>query len=231
VRRSRITLRCLTEDFAQPLPAADEELSLDHPLVEAFKNAAQAAPLGLKRIVSIAKPPVFRIKHGRYRGASWVDEDAAIFWLLAFEERKEGSRADAYEHFLRLYRDGRLLPTDDDRARDRLETATRFLRAIREQVPRLLAQGREHQFADVEMNLGGTITTRLHVRVLDELEEIWVAVALRDADGIVVSPRIRDVIVVTLEQVAGRGTWDVTASSPEGDLDWFEVARYGLVAL
>ena len=34
---------------------------------------------GQKRILSIDNPLVFRVSHGRWRGASWVDEDHKLF--------------------------------------------------------------------------------------------------------------------------------------------------------
>jgi hypothetical protein len=85
------------------------------------------APQAQKRILAIDHPLVYRLRHGRWRGATWLEEDAATFWLLAGAQRAAGSRDDAYEVFVALHEAGQLLPTDDDRLRDVFERDARVL--------------------------------------------------------------------------------------------------------
>ncbi len=59
-------------------------------------------------------PLVYRLRHGRWRDATWLEADAARFWLCAAAQREEGSGEDAYELFAALHRAGRLLPDEDD---------------------------------------------------------------------------------------------------------------------
>jgi len=95
--------------------------NLEHPLVAEARRLAPAAPRGQRRILSIEHPLVYRLRHGRWRDATWLEAEAARFWLCAGAQREEGSGEDAYEIFAALHRAGRLLPDDDDRLRDELE--------------------------------------------------------------------------------------------------------------
>ncbi len=97
------------------------------------RRGAPSAPQGQKRILAIDHPLVYRLRHGRWRGATWLEEDAARFWLLARAQRAAGSREDANEVFVALHMAGRLFPTDDDRLRDAFERDARVLSAARAQ--------------------------------------------------------------------------------------------------
>jgi hypothetical protein len=61
------------------------------------RRLAPNAPRGQKRILSIKRPLVYRVRHGRWRGATWLEANAARFWLCAGAQREEGSGEDAYE--------------------------------------------------------------------------------------------------------------------------------------
>jgi len=226
-RVARITLRCYQEDLGGSLPPITVEMTLDHPLVRELERLAPTAPKGLKRILAIKHPPVFRLRHGRHRAAAWVDEERRICWLLAVDEREERSRVDAYARFERLHLEGRLLPSDDDLARYRLESAARILHEIRRQVPQQLRQARACVGIPVRAEVAG-VPVRMLVRRAGELEEIWLAVSLVDGEGRGVPERLRDMVFAVTEQEAGAGLWDSAGEWPEGALEWFEVARYGL---
>jgi hypothetical protein len=137
-RRTRVTLRCLREDLKLELPPVEVDLGeLDHPLMAEARRLAPAAPRGQKRILSIKHPLVYRLRHGRWRGATWLETDAARFWLCAGAYREQGSGEDAYEVFEELHRAGRLLPDDDDRLRDVLERKARIIDAAVDSIPSL----------------------------------------------------------------------------------------------
>ena len=72
---------------------------------------------------------MYRVRHGRWRGATWLESDPARFWLCAGAQREEGSGEDAYEQFAALHRAQRLLPDADDRLRDALERNARIIDA------------------------------------------------------------------------------------------------------
>jgi hypothetical protein len=140
-RRTRPTIRCLRDDLGVELPTLDVDLgSIEHPIMDEARRLAPAAPAGQKRILAIDHPLVYRLRHGRWRAATWLEEDAARFWLLAAAQREAGSRDDAYEVFVALHAAGALLPGDDDRLRDALERNARVLAATRAEVPRALSE-------------------------------------------------------------------------------------------
>lgn len=68
MKTPRITLRCYTEDLGFALPSLDQELRADHLIAKELKSRAPTAPAGLKRILSIPAPLVYRLQRGRLRG-------------------------------------------------------------------------------------------------------------------------------------------------------------------
>jgi hypothetical protein len=114
-RRARPTIRCLRDDLGVELPTVDVDLgSAEHPLMEEARRAASAALRGQKRILAIDHPLVYRLRDGRWRGATWLEDEAERFWLLAGAQRAAGSYSDAYEVFVTLHDAGQLLPSGDD---------------------------------------------------------------------------------------------------------------------
>jgi hypothetical protein len=135
----RVTLRCLRDDLQIVTPPVEVDLgTLDHPLITEARCVAPAAPRGQRRILSIERPLVYRLRHGRWRGATWLEVDAGRFWLCAGAQREEGSGEDAYEHFGALHGAGRLLPDDDDRLRDELERNARIIDAAANSIASVL---------------------------------------------------------------------------------------------
>jgi len=224
-RRTRVTLRCLREDLKLDVPPVETDLgSLDHPLVAEARRLASAAPRGQRRILSIEHPLVYRLRHGRWRGATWLEAEAARFWLCAGAQREEGSGEDAYEIFAALHRAGRLLPDDDDRLRDELERNARIIDDAADLIPSVLADAFNHR--DVTACFGGLVDARLHVTVPGE--EVWVAIATQATDGRFVEERLRDVLFGLVLDAAEAELWEPRADWPSGELAWFEVARLGL---
>ncbi len=226
-RRTRVTLRCLREDLKIELPPVEVDLGgLDHALVGEARRVAPAAPRGQKRILSIERPLVYRLRHGRWRGATWLEADAGRFWLCAGAQREEGSGEDAYELFAALHRAGRLLPDDDDRLRDALERNARIIDDAADSIASVLADAFDHRGRDVAVSFGGLIDARLHVTAPGE--EVWVAIGTQAADGRFVEERLRDVLFGLVLAAAEAELWEPRADWPSGELAWFEVARLGL---
>jgi len=226
-RRTRVTLRCVREDLGLDLPPVEVDLGgVDHPLVAEARRLAPTAPRGQKRILAIEHPLVYRIRHARWRGATWLETDAGRFWLCAGALRDEGSGDDAYEVFTALHAAGRLLPDADDELRDALERNARIIDAAAETIPELLAEAFAMRGRDVPVRFGELIDARLHVPASGE--EIWVALATQAADGRFVDERLRDVLFRLVFDAAGAELWEPRADWPLGALAWFEVARLGL---
>jgi hypothetical protein len=226
-RRTRVTLRCLRDDLHLDLPPVEVDLGrLDHPLIAEARRLAPSAPRGQKRILSIGQPLVYRLRHGRWRGATWLESGEARFWLCAGAPREEGSGDDAYELFAALHRAGRLLPDADDRLRDALERNARIIDDATHSIPKALNEALARRGRDLAVRFGGDVDVRLHVT--SGGDEIWVAIATQAADGRFVDDRLRDVLFRLVLDAARAELWEPRADWPSGELAWFEVARLGL---
>lgn len=226
-RRTRVTLRCVLEDLELDVPPVEVDLgALDHPLVAEARRIAPTAPRGQKRILAIEHPLVYRLRHGRWRGATWLETDEGRFWLCAGALRAAGSADDAYEHFIALQAAGRLLPDDDDRLRDALERNARIIDAAAAVIPEALADAFARRCCDIGLRFGNVVDARLHATAAGD--EIWVAIATQAADGRVVDERLRDVLFRLVFDAAEAELWEPRTDWPSGELAWFEVARLGL---
>lgn len=223
-------MRCLVDDLGISLPGPDTDIGeLDHPLLKECRRLAELAPRGQKRILSIDRPLVYRVTHGRWRGASWVDEGHKLFWLLAAEQREEGSLDDAYVHFESLHDSNNLLPTRDDYLRDRVEEGTRVLAAIKAEMPQAISGAREGPGQDHSILLLDRVEVVVHVQPDDGIEMVWMAVSAMDVESNVVNVRLRDLTFAVAEQILGDADWEWTTEWPnERELRWFEVARLAL---
>lgn len=226
-RRTRPTTRCLRDDLGLALPTVDVDLgTLDHPLLDEARRIAPAAPRGQKRILAINPPLVYRLRHGRWRGATWLEEDAARFWLLAGAQRAAGSRDDAYELFVALHEAGQLLPTADDRQRDVFERDARVLAAAEVAAQHGLEAAAATPGGDVAIRFAELIDARLLLPAAGD--EVWVAIATRAADGGFVAEALRELLFAIVFDAAGAEVWETRPDWPSGPLEWFEVARLGL---
>lgn len=213
-RRTRVMLRCVREDLGLELPPVEVDLgSLDHPLVAEARRLAPAAPRGQKRILSIDHPLVYRLRHGRWRGATWLEVDDGRCWLCAGARREDGSGDDAYEVFAALHRADRLLPGADDYLRDALERNARIIDDATAAIPEALANALARPGRDVAARLGDLVDARLHASVAGE--EIWVAVATQAADGRFVEERLRDVLFRLAFDAADAELWDPRRDSTD----------------
>ncbi len=226
-RRTRVTLRCLRDDLKLELPPVEVDLGgLDHVLVGEARRLAPTAPRGQKRILSVEHPLVYRVRHGRWRGATWLESEGARFWLCAGAQREEGSGEDAYEQFAALHRAQRLLPDKDDRLRVALERNARIIDAASGSIGSALAEALNHRDRDITISFAGLVDARLHV--VTSGEEMWVAIATQATDGRFVEERLRDVLFGLVLTAAEAELWEPRADWPSGELAWFEVARLGL---
>jgi hypothetical protein len=225
--RVRVTIRCVRDDLGLPLPPVEVSIaSLEHPLIAEVRRLAPSAPRGQKRILAVGPALVYRVRHGRWRGATWIEREDRRFWLCAGARREEGSNEDAYEVFAALHRAGRLLPDDDDRLRDALERNARIIDDAAHVIVPALADAFDHRDRDLAVQLGGLVDARLHVAAPGD--EVWVAIATQAADGRFVEERLRDVLFGLALEAAGAELWEPRADWPGGELAWFEVARLGL---
>jgi hypothetical protein len=175
---------------------------------------------------AVHHPLVYRLRHGRWRGTTWLDEDAARFWLLAGAQRAAGSRQDAYEVFVALHEAGQLLPTADDQLRDVLERDARVLAAARAEAASALEAAAAARESDVMIRFSEFVDARLLLSAAGD--EVWVAIATRTGEGAFVAEGLRDLLFAIVFDAAGAEIWEPRPDWPSGPLEWFEVARLGL---
>jgi len=229
-RRTRVTIRCLCDDLGLAVPCLDTDIGeVQHFVLEEARRLAQTSPAGQKLIKSISTSDamIYRLRQGRWRGATWVELRTDIVWLLAAAEREEGSSDDAYEYFERLHRNGALLPSDDDRDRDRYEEGLRFIRRVADEAPRCIEEAWVHPGDEIHKTIGGRLEILLYSEPPADIGELWLAVARQYSDGEFVSPRARDEVFALFEQAVGDAEWEEVDSSnwPTRQLAWEWVAR------
>lgn len=158
------TCRCLREDLG--FQEADCQRPLEelrnHQVVADFLDKRRLSPVGQEVIRALApKLIAYSLHSGRSRGATWFQEKAAVVWLLAAGLHREGSAEDAYEHFVRLQRAGRLLPTREDIARVVGRRARTFAASLLEEAPRLRSAALATRGDVQEGLLGGRVRIRI----------------------------------------------------------------------
>ena len=256
-RQTRVTLRCIEGDLNAEIPPLDQETTtVDHPIVDEAARVAPTAPEGQKRVLAIKDVLVFRIRHGRWRGATWiesrpsVDQAASsrgtdpaparaerpsqVLWLLAAEIREEGSREDAYLYFDALHRAGRLLPTADDHFRQRAERAARLIYSVENDFGVCLESARARPRQQYECIVAERIRILLWLDRSEEFEEIWIAVPVHELDGTGLKPTVRDTMFAAMEAVVGEDAdweWPNPTDWPAGPLPEFEIVRFALRAI
>ncbi len=226
---SRPTLRCLVDDLRLELPPLEVSLSLlDHPLIRESQRVAPDSPRGQRRILSITDRLVFRIRAGRLRGATWVELETDRLWLLAGEEREEGSRSDAYQHFVGLWRLGHLYPTPTDARRSQYEAVAREIHAVRGSVGDICRAVRSRLGVEAEVRVTATLGSRYPVRVKAKMGrpiEIWVAISHRDSDGNWGSRNFAEVMFAMFEVELATQAFESVADFDGERLEHWEVAR------
>jgi len=234
-RRARPTIRCLVGDLDIELPGLDVDLGdVDHPLLDELRRIAPDSPTGQKRILSIDRPMVYRIRVSSHRGATWVDERViddetrVIVWLCAAQAREAGSLDDAFTYFAALHASNDLLPNADDLLRDKAEAAIRLFKGLRRELIALLDRAFAAKEKEQTANLGGWLPCRILVLQGEGVEEIWCALSVRGTDDGFISEDLRDLLFAALESHVAPALFETRNDWPDGDVEWFEVVRLGM---
>jgi hypothetical protein len=228
-RRARPTIRCLTEDLNRDLPGLDTDLGeIEDSWLDELRRIAPTSPQGQKRILAIVQPMVYRLRVSSSRAATWLDESHDIVWLCAVHRREQGSDDDAYAWFAGLHGTGRLLPSQDDRLRDRAEAVIRLQRGLTAELLRLVQDALSHLGTELAAELGGYLPCRVLVRDGGGVQEIWCALSSRAVDGTHVRDQLRDILFLALELHFPEAIFEVRSDWPTGQTGWWEVVRLGL---
>jgi hypothetical protein len=185
----RITLRCLTEDLGLSREDVDKSIAdLSPDICRAFAKERSQNPIGTKKIQPLTTNlPVYRLAYGeRIRGGTWHDRDLGVVWLLGAGWHTSGDDDDVFNKIKDLDAEGRLFPTDEDRDLAVQATAWDFARALLEEAPRILAEGRSRPGEEIRAMLAGIVPLSLVVDHANGGEAIYLAVtmnlALREED-------------------------------------------------
>jgi len=109
-----------------------------------------------------------------------------------------------------------------------LEAAARRYRRLSVEIPAVVGEARERAGRCISAVFDDLIPCRMLLVPGQACDELWVAVSTVDLNGAGVEPRTRDIVFAMVESVAGPGEWEAVSAWPEGELSWFEIARYGL---
>ena len=104
-------------------------------------------------------------------------------WLCAVHRREQDSDDGAYAWFADLHAKGRLLPSQDDRLRDRAEAVIRLQRGLAAGLLQLVAEALPWRGTELAADLGGYLPCRVLVLDSGGVEEIWCALSGRAAAG------------------------------------------------
>jgi hypothetical protein len=226
-RRARPTIRCLTNDLGLDLPPLDVDLGeVEHPWMNELRRVAPGTPQGQKRILSIDRPLLYRLRVGSERGATWREGDTV--WLCGVHRREDGSQDDAFKWFADLHAVGQLLPTDDDHLRDRAEAAIRLHRALTSDLYRLIDGAMAGSGEELMSDLCGWLPCRALIVQSGDVQEIWCALSILDVDRNFVREAIRDLLFAELEKYVAPAIFEARNDWPAGELEWSEVVRLGL---
>jgi hypothetical protein len=159
---------------------------------------------------------------------NWVDEVHGIVWLCGVHRREKGSEDDAYAWFARLHAAGELLPSDDDRLRDRAEAVIRLQRGLTAELLQLVEDALARKGVELRADLGQFLPCRVLVLPSHGVEEIWCALSTRATQGAQVRDELRDILFAALEAHFPDAIFEVRADWPTGQAEWWETVRLGL---
>lgn len=179
------TCRCLTADLSfQPVDCERPVEELDHPVILDFVARRRDRPTGQELIQTLAPSlQAYSLHSGRYRGATWRQQDLAVVWLLAVAlHRDDDPREDAYVHFGRLHARGRLLPDRNDMGRQLSRRSVSFANSLVGEVPALRARAVQRPGEVHQATVGGRVAVRLYCEAGDP-PFLYVAVSQRLRPG------------------------------------------------
>jgi hypothetical protein len=182
----RVTGRCLVEDLelgADSIEVKIEDLSHEHPMVDAFVRQRSQLPIGQEAIQRLtSKIVAYSLHSAEHRGLTWHHERAGIVWLLASRFHRSGKSDDAYPYFRELDSKGRLLPDRNDLEALAMLRIPTLARSLIEDVPGLRREAADQPGRIVTGLIGGRIRVRVVVET-DERRVQSVAVSMRMVPG------------------------------------------------
>lgn len=178
-----ITERCCLDDLDVDADLSLRDIAQRQSIVEKFISLRTTDRGGQETIRSLRGPaPIFSLHAGRQRGATLVDKEFDVVWLLAVGMHRDGDRSDAYAHFEQLHKRDKLFPTAADYERLLKRRNAETIPLLLSRVRATYIQAREHPHEPHTVLLPNGLTMTLFVEPLaDEepglvqMEELWLA--------------------------------------------------------
>lgn len=181
----RVTIRCLIDDLG--LDRADARMEvheLEDEVCRAFESRRSQSPIGVEKLQPIeTDAEVYTLHAGRWRGATWHDEDNNAVWLLGCAYHRSGEKNDVYPYLKELDSKGELFPVSEDYVLLFELQDTSFAEALIADVPGLMEEARRQPGAEVTGLIGDRIRVSAVVEMADELEAWWVAISMQLLPG------------------------------------------------
>lgn len=181
----RVTIRCLVDDLGIDGANARREVrELDHAICRAFETKRSQSPIGVEKLQPIATDAeVYTLHAGRWRGATWYDEENNAVWLLGCGYHRSGEKDDVYPYLKELDFKGDLFPASEDYELLFEFQDTSFAEALIADVPILMDEARAHPGTEVTQLIAQRIRISVVVEMADDLEAWWAAVSMQLLPG------------------------------------------------
>lgn len=181
----RVTLRCLVDDLGIDGANARRDVrELDHVICRAFEAKRSQSPIGVEKLQPIATDAeVYTLHAGRWRGATWYDEENNAVWLLGCGYHRSGEKDDVYPYLKELDSKGDLFPASKDYELLFEFQDISFAQVLIADVPVLMDKARAHPGTEVTGLIAHRIRVSVVVEMADELEAWWAAVSMQLLPG------------------------------------------------
>lgn len=216
----RVTARCCAADLSEPPGTTLEELARRHEIVAKFRKMRAQHPTGMEKLRDVpSRLDIFNLHAGRERGVTWHDRQYDVVWLLAVGHHSSGDIDDAYPHFVKLARQGALLPTVDDYELVIRDHDSRDVPVVLAQLNSLsrLAVAKPYESHSIVLANGVRVTLRADVvkeRGRLVAVELWLAIAVAN-----LQPGWLALNRAGVLPTQGGGIWDYATTFPDRTYD------------
>ncbi len=181
----RVTIRCLVDDLGIDRSYASKDVGdFNHEVCRAFESKRSQSPIGAEKLQPITTDAeVYTLHAGRWRGATWHDQNHDAIWLLGCGYHRSGQKGEVYPYLKDLDSKGALFPTADDYELLFEVQDITFAQALIDEVPRLIERAHERPAEEVAVIIAGRIRVSVVIEIAEEVEALWVAVSLKLLPG------------------------------------------------